>query len=160
MRRYTTIPAKFVETYELIEFHNTESQRLYGSFCKSPDFKPCVVAVDFDGTLTSKDTNLGGKPTHLNKKAAEVVQSLFESGYFIVINSCRESVEDLCLMYEFLCKHRIPFHTINKSLINPNLSFRQGAKVYADVYVDDRQVCGLPSWKKIETYIITKFPIE
>jgi hypothetical protein len=59
---------------------------------------------------------------------------LYEQGWGIIIWTCRK---DSPALRQWLKKHGIPFDTINAGLLNIN---GQSKKVFADVYIDDRNV--------------------
>ena len=111
-----------------------------------------IIAIDFDGTVHT------GVYPHLGLPiigAQRVIQSLHGRGHYIIVNTCRDG-QNLVDAINFMLEHDIPFSRVNDN--HPDNVSRYGSnarKIFADVYIDDRQVGGLPSWSKIEDYITT-----
>ena len=124
-----------------------------------------VLAIDFDGTIVEHEFPDIGK---LRLNVREVFQLLSDGGHFIIIWTCRTSQNiygaigvkpTLYDTQQFLIENIIPFDTINHN--NPNLSFQPSPKVYADVYIDDRQLGGIPEdWFDIYDILVTKYEIQ
>lgn len=114
--------------------------------------KKLIIAVDFDGTLHDGEYPNIGTPLD---GAVEAMQSLRKDGHYIILWTCRNGT----LLKEaenWLLEQGIPFDSVNDQ--NPDNAAQYGddtRKVYADVYVDDRQVWGLPSWSLVLDYINT-----
>ena len=105
-----------------------------------------IIAVDFDGTLHDAEYPNIGEPV---KDAVEVMRRIHDDGHTIIIWSCRAGryYDD---MVEWLDGIGIPFDYINehdRTVLNTyGVDTR---KVYADVYIDDHNIGGIPSWKSI-----------
>ena len=111
-----------------------------------------IIAIDFDGTIVEHKYPAIGK---LKPKAKEVINKLVEKHHYIIIWTCRYIEKDLKEMFDFLIKNEIKFHNINMN--NSNISFRPIPKIYADIYIDDKNIfCDKINWDKIETYFIAK----
>jgi predicted mannosyl-3-phosphoglycerate phosphatase (HAD superfamily) len=86
----------------------------------------CVIAIDFDGTISADF-----------EKAAEALTVLRQKGHKIVIWSSRnnprqhgiESKELLAQMQEQLDKHMVPYDEID---------YGENGKFHAQVYIDDK----------------------
>ena len=105
-----------------------------------------IIAIDFDGTIVRNAYPATGQ---LQPDAARYINRLYDDGHYIIIWTCRAG-ERLLEAINCLLEAGVRFHRINDD--EPcNLSKYGGAgrKLYADVYVDDRQVGGLPPWKNI-----------
>jgi hypothetical protein len=105
-----------------------------------------IIAVDFDGTLHDGEYPETGNPL---PGAIEAMQRLSAEGHYIIIWTCR-SRKSLVDMVNWLIEYGIPFNRINDNA--PGCSKRYGynsRKVYADVYIDDGQIGGLPAWREI-----------
>lgn len=76
-----------------------------------------VLALDFDGTIRSWDTN---EPL---EKARETINTLREYGWFIIIHSCNDPE----FIQEWMDNHDIRYDSISTM-----------GKPIADVYLDDR----------------------
>ncbi|MRI64648.1 hypothetical protein EDM00_11720 [Ornithobacterium rhinotracheale] len=113
-----------------------------------------IIAIDFDGTIAvSKFPEILG----LQFNAKKYIQKLKEDGHYIIINTCR-SGDNLTNAINFLLEQGVPFDRVNDNSPE-NLRQYNSAntrKVYADVYVDDKQVGGLPLWSEIYEFIKQK----
>ncbi len=112
-----------------------------------------IIAVDFDGTL-----HLGDYPEIgvIAPDARKYMQQLAADGHYIIINTCR-SGDRLVEAINWLLANDIPFSRVNDN--EPGNSAFYGSnsrKVHAHVYVDDRQVGGLPMWRDIYDFIREK----
>lgn len=105
-----------------------------------------IIAVDFDKTLHLGEWPQIGVPAPY---AIEVMQRLCMDGHFIILWTCREGKELLDAINWMLLRS-IPFNLVNEN--HPDIVSKHGwnsKKVYADKYIDDKGIGGLPSWKKI-----------
>lgn len=111
-----------------------------------------IIAIDFDGTIHNGIyPNIGFLKTH----AKEVINNLKEQGHYIIIWTCRTG-DDLLEAVNFLLEKGISFDRINDN--SPGNKAMYGGntrKIYADYYIDDKQIGALPAWREIETYINT-----
>lgn len=106
-----------------------------------------IIAIDFDGTIVEHQYPFIGK---IRKDAVEVINRLAQN-HEIIIWTCRHSIEDISSAIDCLKSNKIKFHYINEN--SKSVSFQTSRKIYADIYIDDRQIGGLPSWIEIETLI-------
>ncbi|WP_165025266.1 hypothetical protein [Dysgonomonas sp. ZJ279] len=112
-----------------------------------------IIAVDFDGTLhTGEFPNIGSPAPY----AIDYMQKLSNDGHYLIIWTCRCG-DKLTEAINWLLSRGIPFDRINEhepgNLAKYNTNSR---KVYAHLYVDDRQVGGLPTWEEIYSYVCNK----
>jgi len=115
------------------------------------DYKKLIIAVDFDGTIVEHKFPEIGK---LLPYAKQALQRFHELGHEIIIWTCRNQSEPLHpewtqahigAVKEFLDKNKIPYTCINSD--SPNIPFYlQSRKVFADVYIDDRNLGGFKGW--------------
>ena len=110
-----------------------------------------IIAIDFDGTIVEHDFPEIGK---LKPHAKEIINRLFEQGHKIIIWTCRSTQihktpnSTIFAVKDFLLTNGIRFHTINNNYAG--LGFQPSPKVYADLYIDDRQLGGIPDdWRQI-----------
>lgn len=105
-----------------------------------------IIAVDFDGTIV-RGMYPGIGP--LQPDAVKCINRLYDDGHYIIIWTCRDGALLLAAINSLLAAG-VKFHRVNDDEPG-NLTKYGGAgrKVYADVYVDDRQVGGLPPWREI-----------
>ncbi len=111
-----------------------------------------IIAIDFDGTIVEHEfPNIG--PLKLNAK--EVINHLIDEGHQIIIWTCRTTQNAFpgrpCTIFDvanFLVENGILFHTINNNAVG--LNFQPSPKIYADIYIDDKQLGGIPDdWNDI-----------
>lgn len=112
-----------------------------------------IIAVDFDGTL-----HLGHYPEIgiQAPDAVKIMRRLKDEGHYIIINTCR-SGELLVEAINWLLSHDVPFDRVNDN--EPGNTAKYGSnsrKVFADIYVDDRQVGGLPPWEEVYGFVKRK----
>jgi hypothetical protein len=105
-----------------------------------------IIAVDFDGTLHNGEWPAIGCPAVYS---IEMMQRLKGDGHFLIIWTCREG-EYRDDMVNWLTKWNIPYDSINEHNWVQLESFPyESRKVYADVYIEDKNLGGLPSWREI-----------
>ncbi len=105
-----------------------------------------IIAIDFDGTLhTGKWPDIGSPAPH----AVEMMQKLKADGHYLIIWTCREG-DQQTEMINWLLDKQIPFDRINDNVPEQTeLYGNNSRKVHAHLYVDDKQVGGLPRWDEI-----------
>ncbi len=104
-----------------------------------------IIAVDFDGTLVEHRYPAIGKEILF---AFETLRELQKQNHQIILWTFR-SGKELDEALEF-CKARgIEFYAVNKSypeeVFDPTIS----RKINADIFIDDRNIGGLPGWGEI-----------
>jgi Predicted hydrolases of the HAD superfamily len=105
-----------------------------------------IIAVDFDGTINSAEWPALGNPLPF---VADTLRKLRRDGHYIVIWTCREGKEQTDAV-NWLLEHDIPFDRINDHHpVNIAKYGGNARKVFADLYIDDRQLGGLPDWETI-----------
>ena len=105
-----------------------------------------TIAIDFDGTLCTGRYPLIGEP---QPGSAGVLKRLYDAGCYIIIWTCRQGAE-LEAAQKWLDDNGFCYHAINEN--NPAHVKQYGGdtrKINADVYIDDRQLGGLPPWSEI-----------
>jgi hypothetical protein len=105
-----------------------------------------IIAIDFDGTLHTGEWPSIGEPM---PDAVDVMRRLKADGHYLIIWSCREGLEQAA-MIDWLNEHGIPFDRVNDN--RPDDIARYGGnsrKITADIYIDDRNLGGLPDWTDI-----------
>lgn len=112
-----------------------------------------VLAIDFDGTITEEAFPKIGK---LRTGAKRWINQLYADGHYIIIWTCRNG-KRLLEAEHFLVRQGVNFHKINDHA--PHVLLRYGSntrKVFADLYVDDRNLTGIPTWREIYKLINQK----
>lgn len=109
-----------------------------------------IIAVDFDGTLhTGKWPGIGSPAPY----AVEIMNDLKKAGHYLIIWTCREGKQQT-EMVNWLLENGIPFDRINDHHPDSIKTYGGDArKVYAHLYVDDKQVGGLPMWRDVYAYV-------
>jgi ribonucleotide monophosphatase NagD (HAD superfamily) len=103
--------------------------------------KKKIIAIDFDGTIVeNKFPEIG----ELLPGALEALEEL--SQHFKIIIWTSRSGKGLEDMKDFLEKNDISYDSINDIIPGYN-DFTDSPKVFADIYVDDRNLGGFPGWK-------------
>jgi hypothetical protein len=102
-----------------------------------------IIAIDFDGTISR-----GPYPAinGLQPLAANTINALALQGHFIIINTCRNG-DLLAEAVNFLRASGIHFDLVNEN--NPESIAEYGGntrKIFAHVYIDDRNLGGFPGW--------------
>ncbi len=106
-----------------------------------------TIAIDFDGTIAQRaEFPAIGKPM---EDVREVMAALKRDGHYLIIWTCRTG-DDLVAAVNWLAEHEIPYHRINDN--HPADIERYGGnsrKINADIYIDDRNLGGLPGWDQV-----------
>ena len=111
-----------------------------------------VIAVDFDGTIVEHKYPAIGKEIPF---AIDTLKTLAAEGHKLILWTSRDG-ELLDQALDF-CKERgLEFYAVNSNY-PPGALFSNKAgkscKVVADVYIDDRNVGGLPDWGTIHEIV-------
>jgi hypothetical protein len=109
-----------------------------------------IIAIDFDGTLHTGNWPGIGAPAPYAK---EVMQCLKDDGHYLIIWTCRERGYQT-EMVNWLLEQGIPFDRVNEHKPSSVDTYGYASrKVYADMYIDDKQVGGLPTWHEIYEWV-------
>lgn len=110
-----------------------------------------IISIDFDGTICRDQYPLIGCSVPY---AIEVINKLKIAGHIIIINTCREG-KLLTNAINWLLFSGIPFDRVNDNLQTAIDEYGSNArKIFADVYIDDRNFGGFPGWLTIEKNLI------
>jgi hydroxymethylpyrimidine pyrophosphatase-like HAD family hydrolase len=107
--------------------------------------KLLTIAVDFDGTLVENRYPEIGKPILF---AFESLRKLQAEGHQLILWTYRSGVK-LEEAVAFCEENGITFYAVNKSY--PEEEYDEGIsrKILADLFIDDRNINGLPPWGEI-----------
>ncbi len=108
-----------------------------------------LISIDFDGTIVDHNYPEIGLPKPL---AFEVMKKLKEAGYGLILNTCREDTKKrkyLTEAVDFCASQGIVFRSVNTNLQEDDFRDEGGRKIYANFYIDDRNVGGFHGWKWI-----------
>jgi hypothetical protein len=112
-----------------------------------------ILAIDFDGTLHDGTYFNIGMP---KPGAVKYMKKIKDEGHYIIIWTCREGDKQQ-KMKEWLKKKEIPYNVINDNNPVKTAEYKSNSrKVFADMYIDDKNILGVPSWDKIYNMISNK----
>lgn len=104
------------------------------------------IAVDFDGTIVENCYPQIGRERPF---ALQTLKALQDKGFTLVLWTCRAGKE-LEEAVEFCRKGGVTFYAVNENFEGET---ENGTgvirKLDADIYIDDRNIGGLPSWGEI-----------
>ena len=114
-----------------------------------------TIAVDFDGTIVEHKYPRIGKEKPF---AFETLRALLRDGHKLILWTARDG-KLLDEAIEYCRQNGVEFYAVNSN-DPPGALFsgRSGlsGKVTADVYIDDRNIGGLPDWGTIYEIIVGK----
>lgn len=107
-----------------------------------------VIAVDFDGTIVEhKYPEIGLEL----EGAIQSLKDLQQRGHKIIIWTCRAG-KDLIAAREWLSKRGFIPDKFNE---NVELNWLpESPKIYADLYIDDRNFPPFPGWKSVRKCLL------
>lgn len=109
-------------------------------------FKPSlVIAIDFDGTIVEHRYPFIGK---IRPFAFETLEALQVNGHRLILWTHRAG-KKLDEAVKFCSSHGIEFYAVNKNYPEEVWDEDDSRKILADIYIDDRNLGGLPSWGEI-----------
>lgn len=119
-----------------------------------------LIAIDFDGTCVEHAFPHVGKTM---PGAVETIRDLKEAGHRILMWTCREDFSThkyLTQAKRWALKNGIDFHGHNEDPQNPFLELGGEAKqhqrkIYADLYIDDRNLGGFPGWDAVRKAVLS-----
>ena len=117
-----------------------------------------VIAIDFDGTIVEHRYPLIGKELPF---AIDTLRKLSQDGHKLILWTVREG-QYLDDAVEF-CKSRgLEFYAVNRDYPEENLGNNNHytRKLKADLWIDDRNLGGLPDWGTIYEMINNNLTYE
>ncbi|WP_372643419.1 BT0820 family HAD-type phosphatase [Ancylomarina sp.] len=109
-----------------------------------------IIAVDFDGTIVEHRYPDLGKEIPF---AIESLKSIQEQGHQLILWTYR-SGKELDDAIEFCRENGLEFYSVNKNYPEEIFDESISRKINADIYIDDRNLGGLPNWGTICSQII------
>ena len=104
-----------------------------------------IIAVDFDGTIVEhRFPKLGTEIPH----AFKILKRLKTEGHILILWTYR-SGEELNEAVKYCKRNGLEFHAINNNSIDEYCDFTYSRKIYADLYIDDRNLLGISDWDSI-----------
>lgn len=104
-----------------------------------------TIAVDFDGTIVEHRYPEIGRTRPL---AFQTLKALQEKGHRLILWTYRSGGE-LNEAVNFCRMHGIEFYAVNRNYPEEVWSENESRKILADIYIDDRNLGGIPSWGEI-----------
>ncbi len=109
-----------------------------------------IIAIDFDGTIVEHKFPAIGEPL---PHAFEVLKELQENGHKLILWTFRDG-EDLKKAVVLCRENGIRFYAVNHSKPNEDYDKYMSRKIYADIYIDDRNLGGFPGWEAVRHMIL------
>ena len=117
-----------------------------------------VIAVDFDGTIVEHRYPLIGKELPF---AIDTLRKLSQDGHKLILWTVREGklLDDAV---EFCRSRGLEFYAVNRDYPEENLGNNNHytRKLKADLWIDDRNLGGLPDWGTIYEMIHNNLTYE
>lgn len=115
-----------------------------------------IIAVDFDGTIVEHEYPLIGKEIPF---ATATLRQLIKDGHKLILWTVREG-DLLKEALQWCEQHGVHFYAVNSD-IDENAKIEKDENAYsrkikAHVFIDDRNVGGLPDWGAIYEIISSK----
>jgi len=111
-----------------------------------------IIAVDFDGTIVKHEYPKIGRELPFAIDTLKRLQQKPE--YQLILWTVREGVE-LQEALEF-CKNRgLEFYAVNSNYPEEEAEHKEPRKLKADLFIDDRNLGGLPDWGVIYRMIVS-----
>ncbi|KKN10323.1 hypothetical protein LCGC14_1037610 [marine sediment metagenome] len=105
-----------------------------------------IIAIDFDGTIVDHRYPDIGEP---KPNVVNVLKRLLNEGHTLIIWTCRGGSE-LIAVYEWLKLRKLQDILVNVNVPYEQINFQPSPKIYADMYIDDRNLGGMPEdWEEI-----------
>lgn len=105
-----------------------------------------IIAVDFDGTIVEHRYPEIGKEIPF---ATSTLRALIEQRHQIILWTVRRG-ELLKEAVEWCKEHGVEFYAVNKNFPEENVDNNGGyCKINAELFIDDRNLGGLPDWGTI-----------
>lgn len=114
-----------------------------------------TIAVDFDGTIVEHAYPKIGREKPF---ALDTLRMLASEGHKLILWTSRDG-ELLKEAVEYCRKGGVEFYAINSNAPQKGLDFGKNGlsvKVTADIYIDDRNIGGIPDWGTIYSIISEK----
>ena len=104
-----------------------------------------IIAVDFDGTIVEHRYPAMGREIPF---ATETLKALQKKGHRLILWTYR-SGKELDEAIDFCSRRGVEFYAVNKDFPEEKWEPGLSRKINADLYIDDRNLGGLPSWGEI-----------
>jgi len=116
-----------------------------------------IIAVDFDGTIVTHAYPKIGTEIPFAIETLKRLQTEYQ--HRIILWTVRQGKE-LEEAVEYCRKRGLEFYAVNKNYPEETENDSQSRKIRADIYIDDRNLGGLPDWGVIYQMIVTNTFLE
>jgi hydroxymethylpyrimidine pyrophosphatase-like HAD family hydrolase len=113
-----------------------------------------VIAIDFDGTIVEDAYPKIGKPRIF---AFETMKRLQKDGHRLILWTYRNGSK-LDEAVQFCKENGITFYAVNHSFPEEQYDDKVSRKIYADIYIDDRNIGGVLGWGEVYQLITNETP--
>jgi len=113
-----------------------------------------VIAIDFDGTIVEDAYPKVGKARIF---AFETMKRLQQEGHRLILWTYR-SGSKLDDAVEFCKENGITFYAVNQSFPEEQYDNKVSRKIYADIYIDDRNIGGVLGWGEVFQLLTNETP--
>jgi hydroxymethylpyrimidine pyrophosphatase-like HAD family hydrolase len=113
-----------------------------------------VIAIDFDGTIVEDAYPKVGKPRIF---AFETMKRLQQDGHRLILWTYRSGAK-LDEAVAFCKSNDITFYAVNQSFPEEQYDNSVSRKIYADIYIDDRNIGGILGWGEVYQLITNEEP--
>lgn len=113
-----------------------------------------IIAVDFDGTIVEDAYPKIGKPRIF---AFETLKRLQNDGHRLILWTYRSGIR-LEEAVQFCEENGIHFYAVNKSFPEEQFDYSKSRKIYADIFIDDRNIGGVLGWGEVYQLITNEMP--
>jgi len=112
--------------------------------------KPLIIAVDFDGTCVRDAYPKVGEAM---PGSVQTLHSLLLREHRLILWTCREG-EQLRDAIDWFKEKDLTLFGVNETPIEGDFRKGGGRKVFADLYIDDRNFGGFPGWPKVHQELL------
>lgn len=116
-----------------------------------------TIAVDFDGTIVTHEYPRIGKDIPFAIETLLKIQKDFQA--CLILWTVREGKE-LNEAVEYCRNRGLEFYAVNNNYPEEKETDKQPRKLKADLFIDDRNLGGLPDWGVIYQMIASENPLK
>ena len=111
-----------------------------------------TIAIDFDGTIVTHAYPAIGKPIPFAIETLKKLQK--EDHHQLILWTCREG-ELLQEAIDYCAARGLEFYAVNSNFPEETSDIIRARKLEADLFIDDRNLGGIPDWGVIYQMIHT-----
>lgn len=111
-----------------------------------------IIAVDFDGTIVTHEYPFIGKEIPF---AIDTLKRLQQSPDFLLILWTVREGKELVEAVQYCRERGLEFYAVNKNYHEESAEHPEPRKLKADLFIDDRNLGGMPDWGIIYRMITT-----